>query len=72
MAAPVCPNCGVSFADPNEGAFIGTSQSVIICYNDEKWEKDTLDNYETFQCSECHEELSVEELDNLGVPNEIR
>ena len=72
MPAPACPECGVSYADPEQGAYIATSQRTILQYNDGKWEKDSQDLLEMFQCSECFAELTVEELDNLGVPSEIR
>lgn len=72
MPALRCPHCGVSFTNQDEGAYIGTSASVILQLNGRKWERDTLDMYETYQCSNCCEELMPDDLDKLGIPNEIR
>ncbi len=64
---PHCPICGNPMTDG-----IGTSQSIILEWHEGKWVRTVLDHYETYQCLACSEELSIDELDKLGVPNEIR
>lgn len=67
-----CPHCGADLGDPDGSIFIGTSQTVIIRVKDGEWVRDTIDGYQTYQCVACNEELTPEELDDLGVPNDIR
>jgi len=63
---PVCPYCGKNITT------IHTSRTVILTYKDGKWVEEMADHYFTTQCPECQEEFNDEELDALGVPNEIR
>jgi len=64
---PACPKC------EEEIDTIHTSQSIeIVRKENGTWERDILDLMDTFHCSNCNEELSVDDLDNLKVPNEVR
>ena len=63
---PVCPYCG------KEIKIIYTSRTVHLEHKDNAWVEIQEDKYSTSQCSECYEEFSDDELDILGVPNEIR
>jgi len=63
---PVCSSCGKAIDR------IFTSRTVHLVYNHGKWVESQEDKYGISQCSECYEEFSDEELDELGVPNEIR
>ena len=51
---------------------IYTSRTVQLKYKDGKWEEEQADRYCTYGCPECYEEFGAEDLDKLGVPNEIR
>ena len=63
---PVCPSCGKDITT------IHTSRIVILAYKDGKWVEEQADHYFVSSCPECQDEFSDEELDALGVPNEIR
>lgn len=64
---PKCPNCDEEITE------IGTSQRITLARSEDgQWSRETIDHLETFQCLNCFEELSVEELDEIGVPNELR
>jgi len=65
---PTCPHCG----DPVVA--IGTSISIQLVRDEAtgKWSRDEIDYHETYQCLNCYEEFSLDDLDNFGVPNEIR
>ena len=63
---PVCPSCGKDITT------IYTSRTVILAYKDGKWGEEQADHYFTSGCPECSEEFSPEDLDLMGVPNEIR
>ena len=63
---PVCPSCGKDITA------IYTSRTVILAYREGKWQEEQTDRYFTSQCPECFEEFSPEDLDLMGVPNEIR
>lgn len=63
---PLCPACG------GEIDRIFTSRTVHLVYNHGAWTESQEDKYGTAQCSLCYEEFGPEELDQLGVPNEIR
>ena len=63
---PVCPYCG------KDTTLIYTSRTVHLEYKAGMWVERQADTYQTTQCSECYEEFNGEELDMLGVPNEIR
>ncbi len=64
---PRCPLC-----EAQMDAGIGTSQKNIIDWQDGRWVKDVEDMYDIYQCLNCYEELSVDDLDKLGVPNDVR
>jgi len=61
-----CPYCH------KEIGTIFTSRSVHLNFVDGKWVEEQADHYCTYQCLECYEEFGAEDLDKLGVPNEIR
>ncbi len=63
---PISPCC------QKEINTIYTSRTVHLKHKDGKWVEEQADRYCTYQCPECFEEFSDEELDKLGVPNEIR
>ena len=63
---PQCPYCH------KEIDTIYTSRTVHLKYKDGKWVEEQVDHYFTAQCPECYEEFSPEDLDKLGVPEEIR
>ena len=63
---PVCPYCGEAIDT------IHTSRTVNLKFKDGKWVEEQADHYYTYQCPACSEELNPEDLDKLGVPNEIR
>ena len=63
---PFCPKCGQQINT------IYTSRTVHLKHKDGKWVEEQVDHYCTYQCSVCSEELDAEDLDKLGVPNEIR
>ncbi|KKN14593.1 hypothetical protein LCGC14_0994540 [marine sediment metagenome] len=63
----LCPLCGEKLDE------IVTSQRVTFLRTLEgPWVKDTIDTLEIALCSMCNGHLSPEQLDELGVPNEIR
>lgn len=64
--APTCPYCG------QEVHTIYTSRTIHINRVNGEWREEQYDHYCTFQCSNCYEEFGAEDLDKLGVPNEIR
>jgi len=64
--APLCPNCH----KPVERIY--TSRTVHLVWKDGKWVEEQQDHYYTYCCGNCSEEFSAEELDQLGVPEEIR
>jgi hypothetical protein len=64
--APLCPSCH----KPVERIY--TSRTVHIVWKDGRWVEEQVDHYFTACCCNCYEELSEEELDRLGVPNDIR
>jgi len=63
---PKCPHC------QKEIDTIFTSRTVHLKFKDGKWVEEQHDHYCTSQCSLCYEEFGAEDLDKLGVPNEIR
>lgn len=63
---PFCPYCH------QEIGTIFTSRTIRINRVDGRWKEEQHDRYCTYQCSNCYEEFSPEDLDKLGVPNEIR
>jgi len=63
---PVCPSCGEKIDT------IHTSRTINLIHKDGKWLEEQADHYCISQCPACSEELSPEELDLMGVPNEIR
>ena len=63
---PICPMCHKGIDT------IYTSRTVHLKFKDGKWVEEQVDHYFTAQCPECIEEFSPEDLDKLGVPNEIR
>ncbi len=63
---PQCPNC------KKEITQIGTSQVIVLLFKDGKWVPQTCDKYGIFTCWECGEEFTPEDLDKLGVPDDIR
>lgn len=63
---PISPCC------KKEIDTIYTSRTVHLKFRDGKWVEDQADRYCTYGCPECCEEFGVEDLDKLGVPNEIR
>jgi len=63
---PVCPMCGKDITT------IYTSRSVHLEYVSGQWVEKQDDHYFTYGCPECAEEFSPEDLDLMGVPNEIR
>lgn len=64
--ASVCPYCG------KEVHTIYTSRTVHLVHVNDEWKEEQVDRYCTYQCPECYEELSPDDLDKMGVPNEIR
>jgi hypothetical protein len=64
--APLCPACH----KPVERIY--TSRTVHIIWKDGRWVEEQQDHYNTYSCCNCYEEFSTEELDRLGVPEEIR
>lgn len=64
---PKCPYCGEELSE------IDTSKIVFLVHKDDKWEReiDSPDN-DLFLCPCCMGSLDVEDLDALGVPNELR
>ena len=63
---PISPCCH------KEVDTIYTSRTVHLKHKEGKWEEEQYDRYCTYSCPECYEEFSPEDLDKLGVPNEIR
>lgn len=63
---PRCPAC----QQPIDTIF--TSRTVHLKFKDSKWVEEQQDRYCVYACPECLYEFSPEELDQLGVPNEIR
>ena len=63
---PICPACG----EPIDTIY--TSRSVHLKYKDGKWVEEQDDHYFNYLCPECQDEFSTEELDQLGVPNELK
>ena len=64
--APLCPSC----QKPVERIY--TSRTVHIVWENGRWVEEQVDHYFTASCGNCYEEFSEEELDQLGVPNDIR
>lgn len=63
---PTCPNCGEAID------LIYTDKNINLRLVDGKWQMQIEDTYEVFLCPHCHEELNPDELDKLGVGNELR
>ncbi len=63
---PECPKCEAPIDS------IYTSRTVQLVYSSDKWSEEQADRYNNYGCPECGEELSVEDLDELGVPEEGR
>ena len=63
---PVCPSC------QKEIDTIYTSRTVHLKFKDGKWVEEQQDHFYTAACPECYEEFSPEELDQLGVPEDMR
>ena len=63
---PVCPMC------TKEIGRIFTSRTVQLVWKEGKWVEEQQDHYFISACPECYEEFSPDELDKLGVPEEIR
>ncbi|GAJ10442.1 unnamed protein product, partial [marine sediment metagenome] len=63
---PQCPNCHKDIDT------IYTSRTVHLTLVNDKWVEEQVDRYCTYGCPECGEEFSPQELDKLGVPEEIR
>ena len=61
-----CPSCGEIVTK------LVTDRNVSIVWKDGQWLKSEDENMGVIQCSHCYEELSPEELDELGVPNSMR
>lgn len=62
-----CPYCGDTIDH------LYTSKQIILQRaEDGTWAEVAVDQYETNQCPNCYEELQSDDLDTLGVPNEIR
>ena len=63
---PVCPYCN------QEIDTIFTSRTVNLKHKDGRWVEEQADHYYTYQCPACSEELLGEDLNDLGVPEELR
>lgn len=63
---PRCPNC-FEIIDT-----IYTSRTVQLKFKGGQWVEEQADRYFNSQCPSCQEEFNDEDLDNLGVPQEIR
>lgn len=63
---PQCPMCHEAID------VIHTSRTVNIVRKDDKWVEEQADHYCIYQCPSCSEELNPEDLNELGVPEEIR
>jgi ssDNA-binding Zn-finger/Zn-ribbon topoisomerase 1 len=63
---PECPYCHLPLTK------IGTSSSRYIIFKDGKWSDSEEDLYEVLQCLNCYTELGAKDLDELGVPEDLR
>lgn len=63
---PISPCC------QKEIDTIYTSRTVYLKFKGGKWVEEQADRYCTYGCPECGEEFSPEDLDKLGVPNDLR
>jgi len=63
---PACPMCH------EEIGTIHTSRTVNLVLVNGQWREEQADHYNTYHCEACTEEFGPEDLDALGVPNEIR
>ena len=63
---PECPSCH------KEIDTIYTSRTVHLKHKDGNWVEEQADHYFITSCPECTDEFSGEDLDKLGVPEDIR
>lgn len=63
---PKCPICN------KQVDCVLTDIQVHIYYEDGIWVRRENSGDNIFECSKCHEEFSPEDLDALGIPNEVR
>ena len=63
---PVCPYCSQDIAT------LYCSIRRYLVRNDKNWDVDILDDETVIACSTCYEELGPKDLDELGVPSELR
>jgi len=63
---PVCPYCS------EEITTLYSSPRRNLVWQDGKWVVDISDYEVAIVCSACYEELGPEDLNKLGVPNELR
>lgn len=64
---PQCPFCHELIAK------IGTTKGIMLIFKNGKWKQEAVSSdEEIYVCSSCLEEFYPENLDALGVPNDIR
>lgn len=65
---PKCPHCHSAL----DVIYTSTQVHIYWDYENGRWYQGETNHDTTYQCCHCYEEISIDELDQLEVPNEIR